>query len=81
MLTLIDSKDVKQYIQRMKQRDPELSQGWVQIVHTLDMPTQGGHQKMNCADIEGIFRIIQSIPSPKAEPYHLVVGLPSGCLK
>ena len=66
---LIDSKDVKQYIQRMKQRDPELSQGWVQIVHTLDIVTKGGHQDMNCADLEGIFRIIQSIPSPKAEPF------------
>jgi hypothetical protein len=31
--------------------------------------TKGGRQKMNCADLEGIFRIIQSIPSPKAEPF------------
>jgi len=35
VLALIDSKDSKQYIQRMKQRDQELSKGWVQIVHTL----------------------------------------------
>jgi len=35
VLALIDSKDPKQYIQRMKQRDPELGKGWVQIVHTL----------------------------------------------
>jgi len=32
---LIDSSDSKQYIQRMKQRDPELAKGWVQIVQTL----------------------------------------------
>jgi prophage antirepressor-like protein len=69
VLALIDSSDVKQYIQRMKQRDSELSQGWVQIVHTLDVSTKGGTQSMNCADLEGIFRIIQSIPSPKAEPF------------
>jgi prophage antirepressor-like protein len=69
VLALIDSNDVKQYIQRIKQRDPELSQGWVQIVHTLDVSTKGGIQQMNCADLEGIFRIIQSIPSPKAEPF------------
>lgn len=69
VLALIDSSDVKQYVQRMKQRDPELSKGWVQIVHTLDIPTEGGEQKMNCANTEGIFRIIQSIPSPKAEPF------------
>jgi len=53
----------------MKYRDPELAKGYVQIVHTLDILTEGGIQKMNCANTEGIFRIIQSIPSPKAEPF------------
>ena len=66
---LIDSNDVKQYIQRIRQRDPELGKGWVQIVHTLDINTKGGKQKMNCGSLQGIFRIIQSIPSPKAEPF------------
>ncbi len=69
VLALIDSKDPKQYIQRMKQRDPELGKGWVQIVHTLSVKTTGGKQRMLCANTEGIFRIIQSIPSPKAEPF------------
>jgi len=69
VLALIDSKDPKQYIQRMKQRDPELGKGWVQIVHTLSMETAGGAQRMLCANTEGLFRIIQSIPSPKAEPF------------
>jgi DNA-damage-inducible protein D len=69
VLALIDSIDSKQYIQRMKSRDPELSKGWVQIVHTLYIKTAGGKQKMICANTEGIFRIIQSIPSPKAEPF------------
>jgi DNA-damage-inducible protein D len=69
VLALIDSKDAKQYVARMKQRDPELGKGWVQIVHTLEVGTVGGVQKMNCADLRGIFRIIQSIPSPKAEPF------------
>lgn len=69
VLALIDSKDPKQYIQRMKQRDPELGKGWVQIVHTLAIETPGGEQKMLCANTEGMFRIIQSIPSPKAEPF------------
>lgn len=35
----------------------------------LDIQTTGGAQKLNCANTEGIFRIIQSIPSPKAEPF------------
>ena len=69
VLALIDSNDPKQYIQRMKQRDIELAKGWVQFVHTLPVPTDGGNQNMNCADTEGVFRIIQSIPSPKAEPF------------
>jgi len=69
VLALIDSTDPKQYIQRMKLRDPELAKGWVQIVHTLLIETPGGKQKMICANTEGVFRIIQSIPSPKAEPF------------
>lgn len=69
VLALIESRDPKQYIQRMKQRDPQLSEGWVQIVRTLNVPTGGGTQKMICSNTEGAFRIIQSIPSPKAEPF------------
>ena len=69
VLVLTDSKDPKQYIQKLKQRDEPLSQGWVQIVHTLPVETSGGIQQMNCANTEGLFRIIQSIPSPKAEPF------------
>ena len=69
VLALVESKDVKQYIQKMKKRDPELEKGWVQIVYTLDVKTEGGVQKMNCSNTEGIFRIMQSIPSPKAEPF------------
>lgn len=68
---LIKSEDPKQYIQKMKERDEPLRQGWVQIVRTLDVKTKGGRQKMLCADLEGMFRIIQSISSPKAEPVKL----------
>lgn len=69
VLALTDSNDVKQYIQRLKQRDESLKEGWVQIVHTLPIETSGGKQKVNCANAEGLFRIIQSIPSKKAEPF------------
>jgi len=68
---LTDSKDPKQYVKRMKLRDNELAKGWVQIVPTLLIDTSGGKQKMSCANTEGLFRIIQSIPSPKAEPFKL----------
>ena len=66
---LTDSADPKQYVKRMKLRDPELAKGWVQIVPTLVVQTTGGKQRMNCANVKGLFRIIQSIPSPKAEPF------------
>ena len=66
---LTDSKDPKDYIKKMKKRDPELSKGWGQIVTPLSVQTAGGKQKVNCAAREGIFRIIQAIPSPKAEPF------------
>jgi len=66
---LVESKNIKDYINKMRKRDPELNKGYEQIVHTLDIATKGGKQKMNCGSLQGIFRIIQSIPSPKAEPF------------
>ena len=71
---LIDSKNIKDYIKKMKKRDEELSKGWGQIVTPLSISTSGGIQKLNCANTEGIFRIIQSIPSPKAEPFNKMVS-------
>ena len=66
---LTGTVNAKDYISKMRRRDIELSQGWGQIVHPLTIQTPGGPQKENCADLEGIFRIIQSIPSKKAEPF------------
>jgi len=66
---LTDSADAKQYLKRLRLRDNELAKGWVQFVPTLSIETQGGRQKMSCANTEGLLRIIQSIPSPKAEPF------------
>lgn len=66
---LTDSVNPRQYIKNMRNRDEELSKGWVQFEHPLLMNTAGGKQKVNCTNTEGAFRIIQSIPSPKAEPF------------
>ena len=68
---LTDSVNPSDYIKKMKKRDPLLAKGWGQIVTPLLLQTAGGKQRMNCASQEGIFRIIQSIPSPKAEPFKL----------
>ncbi len=66
---LTDSANPPGYIKDMRRRDKELSKGWGQIATPLLIETSGGNQKVNCANTEGIFRIIQSIPSPKAEPF------------
>lgn len=69
IVALTDSANPKQYLKNILNRDLELSKGWVQIEYPLSIQTAGGPQKVNCANTEGIFRIIQSIPSPKAEPF------------
>ena len=66
---LSDSANVTDYIKKMRKRDEELGKGWGQIVTPLSVPTAGGMQKTNFADTKGLFRIIQSIPSKKAEPF------------
>ncbi|MFC1615496.1 BRO family protein, partial [Patescibacteria group bacterium] len=68
---LAESKDPTGYIKDMRRRDEEFSKGWGQIATPLIIDTKGGPQKINCANVEGIFRIIQSIPSKKAEPFKL----------
>src|SRR3989339_648063 len=73
--SLTDSTDPAQYFKRLKERDDELAkltiQGGVQFVPPLmlEVETAGGKQKMYCWNTEGIFRLVQSITSPKAEPF------------
>jgi DNA-damage-inducible protein D len=66
---LSESKNPKEYVKKLRQRDVELSKGWGHFVHTLPILTKGGRQSMNCANTEGVFRILQSIPSKNAEPF------------
>jgi hypothetical protein len=66
---LTDSVQPEGYVKDLRRRDPELAKGWGQIATPLRVPTAGGAQRVNCANTEGLFRIIQSIPSPKAEPF------------
>ncbi|MBI5699052.1 Bro-N domain-containing protein [Candidatus Saganbacteria bacterium] len=66
---LTDSVDPQGYIKDMRRRDEQLAKGWGQIATPLSIKTSGGSQQLNCANTEGVFRIIQSIPSPKAEPF------------
>ena len=66
---LTDSTNVTDYIKKMRKRDEELGKGWGQIVTPLPVQTAGGKQKTNFANTQGLFRIIQSIPSKRAEPF------------
>jgi DNA-damage-inducible protein D len=66
---LTDSVNPKGYIKDLRRRDEELSKGWWQIATPLPFITKGGRQNINCANTESVFRIIQSIPSKKAEPF------------
>lgn len=76
---LTDSADPAQYLKRLRSRDTELAllfedsadKGGVQLVPPLALlfDTAGGKQRMLTWNTEGIFRLIQSIPSKKAEPF------------
>lgn len=66
VVALTDTVNATDYIKKMRSRDEELGKGWGQIVTPLWLDTEGGKQQVNCANTEGIFRVIQSIPTPKA---------------
>jgi DNA-damage-inducible protein D len=71
---LTEAADPSDYWKKMRRRDSDLgldSQGGGQIVPPLALAfeTAGGRQKLQCWNTQGIFRLIQSIPSPKAEPF------------
>lgn len=78
IVALTDSTNPTQYLQNIRRRDEELAKlfepvekGGVQIEHPLALhfDTTGGKQKLLSWNTEGIFRLIQSIPSKKAEPF------------
>lgn len=69
---LSESTDVKQYIKKMRSRDYELNSNWGTICTLVEMTAADGkRRKVQAANTEGILRIIQSIPSKKAEPFKL----------
>ena len=66
---LTDSIDGQAYWRKLKQRLKAEGNETVTNCHALKLPAADGKQRMtDVADLEGIFRLIQSIPSKKAEP-------------
>jgi hypothetical protein len=67
---LTDSNDPKQYIKKMRSRDEALNYNWGTICTPVEMiALDGKRRKVQAANVKGLFRIIQSIPSSKAEPF------------
>ena len=72
MEVLTDTVDVKDYIKKMKKRDAQLNTNWGTICPLVEMEAADGKmRKVQAAEAKGLLRIIQSIPSPKAEPFKL----------
>ncbi len=67
---LTDSTNVRDYIKKMRKREPDLNANWGTMCPPLELlAPDGKRRKTQCANTEGLLRIIQSIPSPKAEPF------------
>ena len=70
---LTDSKDyltARKYWNKLKQRLKEEGNETVTNCHQLKMKAADGKMRLtDVADMEQMFRLIQSIPSPKAEPF------------
>jgi len=69
---LTETVDPKDYIKKIKKRDLQLNNNWGTICPLVEMVAGDGRKrKIQAADTKGLLRIIQSIPSPKAEPFKL----------
>ena len=69
---LTDSTNPQAYWRKLKQRLIEEGNETVTNCHALKMRAADGKMRLtDVADVEQLFRIIQSIPSPKAEPFKL----------
>jgi len=69
---LTESKDANAYWRKLKQRLKEEGNETVTNCHALKMLAPDGKMRLtDVADTEQLFRLIQSIPSPKAEPFKL----------
>jgi len=72
VLVLTDSTDVKQYVKRILSRESSLKLKWGTICTLVEMKAADGkNRKILAANSQGLLRLIQSIPSPKAEPFKL----------
>ncbi len=70
VLALTDSANVKDYIKKLRKRDPELDSYWGTNCPPVEMAGADARKRpIKAANTESLLRIIQSAPSPKAEPF------------
>ena len=66
---LIDVPDGTKYVGDLRRRDEGLNQRYPQITRTLPFASSGGTQNTKFVNIEGVFRLMQSVPTKRAEPF------------
>jgi len=72
ILSESSSKDPGAYWRKLKQRLKKEGSEVVTKCHGLKLPAADGKSyKTDCLDTEGILRLVQSVPSPKAEPFKM----------
>lgn len=67
---LTESLNVKDYLKKLRKRDPQLDANWGTICPLVEMvAADGRRRKIQAANVKGLLRLVQSVPSPKAEPF------------
>jgi prophage antirepressor-like protein len=66
---LVDTPDGTDYVRKLRNRDEGLQSRWGQLVLTLPFQSGSGVQQTNFITIEGIFRLVQSVPTEKVESF------------
>ncbi len=70
--TLVETSDAGAYWRKLKQRLIAEGSEVVTFCHGLKLVAPDGKKReTDCANMEGVFRILQTVPSPKAEPFKL----------
>ncbi|MCC7432614.1 hypothetical protein IT412_03760 [Candidatus Peregrinibacteria bacterium] len=71
LLTLTETINPKKLLWEMRQRDLELDKNYRKLTCILEYNAKNQSWAMDCTNIEGFFRIVQSINAPKAESFKL----------
>jgi len=67
--SLVETTDGTRYVADLRRKDKGLDSRYSEITSTLIFQSAGGKQNTNFINIEGIFRIMQSVPTKRAEPF------------